>query len=126
MDSVTFTPSRVEGMSGVESVTVYPDRLTIQSHQGESSILFSEIALRPSPGFLSRLVTRLRLKPRWLPVADRDWFHSPPDMFFRFYTKPALTIYMPVDEVKEPYSSSHFVQIQEIMLQGGFHSIDLG
>jgi hypothetical protein len=66
------------------------------------------------------------IKPRWLPVADRDWFHLPRDRFLRFYTRPPLTICMPIDEPTGPYGDTWFLRIQEVLREGGFHTFDLG
>ena len=58
-------------------------------------------------------------------VADRDWFHAPPDRFFRWFTEPALTTYMPTDE-PEDYGESNFLKIQGVLAKGGFATFDLG
>lgn len=68
----------------------------------------------------------LGVKPRWLPVADRDWFHPPANRFFRFYSDPPLVIYMPTDEAAGPYADTYFVGIRQIIHFGGFHTFDLG
>ena len=66
---------------------------------------------------------RFGVKRRCLPVADRDWFQEPTEMFFTFYTKPRLKVCMPRDESKEDYGSSYFVRISR---EGGFQTYDLG
>jgi hypothetical protein len=85
-----------------------------------------DIARWPTPAFLWKLLYRLGVTPRWLPIADRDWFHEPAEMFFEFYTKPPLKVYMPRDESKAQYASSYFVRIQNVLREGGFHTFDLG
>jgi hypothetical protein len=61
-------------------------------------IRFEDIARWPRPRWLWKLAWRFFRRPRWLPVGDRDWFHAPADRFFRFFTEPPLTVYMPLDE----------------------------
>ena len=121
-----FVPSRVEGMIGVTSVTIFPDRLQVASTAGVVTHRFADIARWPNPRLFWRALYRLGVKPRWLPVADRDWFHEAPDMFFEFYTRPRLRVFMPLDESKETYGSGVFARIQNVMRLGGFHSLDLG
>jgi hypothetical protein len=121
-----FVPSRVEGLSDVTSVTVFPDRIELASAAGVVTHWFADIARWPTPAFLWRLLYRLGVKARWLPVADRDWFHEPADMFFEFYTTPRLKLCMPRDESKEDYGSSYFVRIQNVLREGGFDTFDLG
>jgi hypothetical protein len=121
-----FVPSRVECLRDVTSVTVFPDRIELESASGVVTHRFADIARWPRPAPLWKLLYRLGIKPRWLPVADRDWFHAPADMFFAFYTYPPLKVYMPRDENKEDYASSYFVRIKDILRRGGFDTFDLG
>ena len=119
-DQLQFVPSRVEGIADVTSVTVFPDRIELASAACVVMHRFTDIARWPSPAPLWKLLYRLGVKPRWLPVADRDWFHEPADMFFAFYTKPPLKVCMPRDESKEEYGSSYFVRVQNVLRRGGF------
>ena len=121
-----FVPSRVEGVPDVTSVTVFPDRIELASAAGSVTYQFVDIALWPTPAFIYKLLYRLGTRPRWLPVADRDWFHEPADMFFTFYTKPRLKVFMPCNENKESFGASYFRRIQNVLSQGGFHTCDLG
>ena len=121
-----FLPSRVEGLPDVTSVTVFPDRIELALVKGVVTYRFAHIARWPRPAFLWKLLYRLGVKPSWLPVADRDWFREPADMFLEFYTKPPLKVFMPRDECKDDYESSYFVRIQNVLREGGFHTSDLG
>ena len=125
-DQLQFVPSRVEGLPDVTGVTIYPDRIELASATGVVKHRFADIARWPSPPILWKLLYRLGMRPRWLPVADRDWFHEPADMFFEFYTNPRLKVYMPQEESKEDYMASFFSRIQSVLRQGGFHTNDLG
>ena len=125
-DQLQFVPSRVEGVADVSTVTVSSDRIEIASANGVVTHRFADIARWPSPALLWKLLYRLGVKPRWLPVADRDSFHEPADRFFAFYTKPPLKVCMPRDESKEDYGSSYFDRIQNVLRHGGFHTSDLG
>ena len=120
-----FVPSRVEGLPDVTGVTVYPDRIELESAGRLVIHRFVDIARWPKPPFLWRALFRLGVRPGWLPVADRDWFHGPADMFFLFYTDPPMKVCMPLDERKQPYGSSYFVRIRMVLREGGFDSCDL-
>ena len=124
--SVQFAPSRVEGLAHVKAVTVLPDRIELCSARDVIVHRFAEIARWPRPRWLWSALYRLGIQPRWLPVADRDWFHAPADMYFEFYTSPPLKIFMPRDESKSDYASSYFVRLQTIIGEGGFDTCDLG
>ena len=121
-----FVPSRVEGLPDVASVNVFPDRIELVTAQSVVTHRLADIARWPRPRLLWKLLYRFGIKPRWLPVADRDWFHEPADMFIAFYTTPRLKVYMPRDQSKEHYGSSFFVRIQNVLRRGGFHTCDLG
>ena len=120
-----FLPSRVEGLADVTEVVVFPDRLEACSAGRQVTIRFGAIAAWPRPAWLWRLLARLGWRPRWLPVGERDWFHAPPDRFIRFFSSPPLTLYMP-DERGVPYPQTVFRRLQDVLLQGGFSTWDLG
>ena len=122
---VRFIPSRVDGLPDVSVGVVYPDRLELQSAGGWAVFRFDEIAEWPRPAWLWRLFARIGWRPRSLLVGERDWFHEPPKRFFRFFSSPPLTVYMP-DESGIPYGSTVFRQIQEVIGRGGFTTWDLG
>lgn len=122
---VHFVPSCVEGLSGATSVTVFPDRLELVTGETRRRIPFVDIATWPWPTPLWRALARLGLKPGWLHVGERDWFHDPPDRFIVFYTDPPLKIFMPADEPREHHGST-FARIQQVLLSGGFTTHDLG
>jgi len=58
-------------------------------------------------------------------VADRDWFHPPPDRFFLWYTDPPLVTCMPEDEPAD-YAASYFSRIQAVLLSGDYATGDRG
>jgi hypothetical protein len=99
--------------------------LELYSNGKPAVIRFSEIARWPKPAWFWKWLFSLGIRPRWLPVADRDWFHAPPDRFFRFYTTPPLIVYMPDSEAIH-YTESCFVQLRQLLETGGYHTIDLG
>lgn len=126
-DLLSFIPSRAEGLPDVSEVVVHPDYLELKSADRWVRICFTEIARWPRPTWLWRSLFRLGWRARWLPVADRDWFASPPSQrFFAFYTSPKLVVCMPADEPTEGYAETYFVRMQQVMLRGGFSSYDLG
>jgi hypothetical protein len=121
-----FVPSRVEGFPGVTEVVVYPDRLELLSEGRWVSIAFADIALWPRPAWLWRRLARLGWRPRWMPVGQRDWFHPPPERFFRFRTEPRIVVYMPDEPRDTNHGSTLFRRVQDVMLEGGFGTWDLG
>lgn len=124
-EPVHFVPSRVEGIAELESVTVFPDRLEFGGSGGARSVRFVDIAEWPWPKAIRRALFRLGFKPRWLPVADRDWFRDPAERYFTFYTEPRLRLFMPVDERPERDGST-FARIERVIQSGGFATCDLG
>ena len=124
-DWLWFVPSRVEGLPDVTEVGVYPDRLELLSAGNWVIFRLEAIAEWPRPRMLWRLLYRLGWRPRWLPVGERDWFHDPPNRFFRFFTSPPVVVYMP-DEAGVDYWKTVFRRAQTVMLKGGFHTWDLG
>ena len=123
--SLRLVPSRVKGLPDVSEVAVFPDRLDVVSAGRRVVFRFFDIARWPRPAWLRRLLYRVGRRPGWLPVGDRDWFRSPPDRYFVFYTEPRLVISMPADEPQE-YEQSNFVRIKHILAAGGFSTFDLG
>lgn len=118
-------PSRVEGVTGVIEAVVNPDRLTFLCDDRQVVVKFEDIAKWPRPHKMHKIFARFGWSPRWLPIADRDWFHGPPDRYFRFYTDPPIIVYMP-DESGVEYSETCFRKIQDVITRGGFSTFDLG
>ena len=121
-----FVPSRVDGVADVNEAAVYPDRLELLSGNRWVSFRFADIARWPCPPWLWRRVARLGWRPRWLPVGERDWFHPPSERFFRFYTRPPIVVYMADEPRDMDYGNTLFRRIEEVMLEGGFNTWDLG
>ncbi len=121
-----FVPSRVEGLPGVTEVVVYPDRLELLSLGRWASFRFADIAEWPRPAFLWRWLARLGWRPRWPPVGERDWFHPPSERFFNFFTRPRIVVYLPDEPPEMDYGSTLFRRVQDVMLEGGFSTWDLG
>jgi hypothetical protein len=120
-----FVPSKVEGLPNVTEVVVHSDRLEFLSAGRWVIFRLDDIAEWPRPKWLRRLLARFGRCPDWLLVGDKDWFHPPSERFFRFYTQPEVTVYMPLDEQKE-HQESNFRRVQEVMRKGGFSTFDLG
>ena len=123
MRAERFAPVRVEGATGVLEVAVWPDRIELLSGLGGRVVRLVDIARFPRPRFVWRLAFRLGLRPKWLPVGERDWCKPRGQQYFRFYTSPPLTVFVPASEVEE-YGSSVFRRIQEVLRSGGFHTVD--
>ena len=120
-----FVPSRTEGFPA-EEVVVFRDRLELIASGRTTTIRLADIVRWPRPAWFWRSLAAIGWRPRWLPVADRDWAHPPRDRFFRFYTDPPLVIYMPDAEPAGEYSETCFVQLRQLLESGGFHTFDLG
>jgi hypothetical protein len=121
-----FVPSRVEGLANVTAGAVYADRLELQSAGERLVFRFEEMVEWPRPAWLWRFLARIGWRPKWLPIGERDWFHKPSQRFFRFFTSPRLTVFMPDESPDTQYGSTVFRRIQEVMAHGGFDTWDLG
>jgi hypothetical protein len=112
-------------MAQVSEVAIWPDRLEFLAAGQAVTFRLADLARWPRPASMWRLLFRVGCRPGWLPVGERDWFHPPQGRFIRFYTKPPVTVYMPVDE-PVVHSESYFLRVQLTLAAGGFHTIDLG
>jgi hypothetical protein len=122
-----FHPSAVDGLPAVTEAAVYPDRLELLSNGNWVVIRFLDIARWHQHGWLYRPLARLGLGVHgWPFVADRDWFHPPARRFFRFYTTPPITIYMPDEPAETSYARTMFRRVQVVLAAGGFGMVDLG
>ena len=122
---VSFAPSRVDGLENVKKVIVYRYKIKLETPEKTFVYRFGRIATWPDPAWLNQIRALLGTPPKWLPVADRDSFHAPPDRFFRFYTKPPIKIFMPIND-KNNLEESTYWKVREILWQGGYNSSDLG
>ncbi len=127
-DGLRFAPSAVEGLSDVTEVVVFPDRLELLSEGKLVVIRFLDIARWYHWfGWLYRSLARLGGRVRgWPMVADRDWFHPPAGRFFRFFTAPPLTVFMPDEPPDTSYGQTMFRRVQDVLAAGGFGTFDLG
>ena len=125
-EGLRFVPSRVEGLPDVSEVAIYPDRLELQSAGKWVVFRFTDLARWPRPAWLRRLLFRAGWRPRWLPVADRDWFHLPRDRFFAFYTRPPVIVYLTDDDPGVGYDETLFRRIQAVIGAGGFEYLRSG
>lgn len=126
-DSLRFVPSAVDGLPAVTEAVLFPDRLGLLSEGKWVVIRFLDIARWYRHGWFYRPLARLGLGIWERPsVAERDWFHPPAGRFFRFYTEPRVTIYMPDEPPETNYGQTLFRRIQSVLAAGGFGSDDLG
>jgi hypothetical protein len=125
--SMRFVPSPVEGLPVVTAATLFTDRLELLTEGKWVIIRFLDIACWYRCGWFFRPLARLGFGVCGRPsVADRDWFHPPPGRFFRFYTEPPITIYMPDEPRETSYGETMFRRVQDEMAEGGFGTVDLG
>ncbi len=126
-DVLRFVPSAVEGLPAVTEAAVFPDRLELLSDGKRVVIRFLDIARWYRRGWLYRPLARLGFGVRgWPSVADRDWFHPPPGRFFRFFTAPPVTVYMPDEPPETGYVQTMFRRVQDVLAAGVFSTFDLG
>ena len=125
VEPISFVPSRVDGFDSVSLVTVEPTRISLLTDDGNQIFTFAAIAQRQDSWF-ARAIRRVTFRKPWPPmIGERDWFHAPPDRFFRFFTDPQITIFMPSNDVQE-YAPSVFCRAQWVWRSGGFDTWDLG
>jgi hypothetical protein len=120
-----FVPSRVEGLAAVTEVAVYPDRLELLSAGHWVSVRLEDIATWPKPALIRRWLARRGWRPPYMPVGEHDCGSSS-ERFFRFYTWPQIVIYMPDETAVLDHSKTLVHRVQDIMLEGGFRTWDLG
>ena len=124
---LTFTPSAVIGLDAVSSVTFHPDFVEFHGPAHTARIDFVSIARWTRFAWFYRLLVRLGLGVRGSPlVGDRDWFHPPSGRYFRFYTSPQITIYLPNESENTSYDQTLFRRIQAVLESGGFSTLDCG
>jgi len=123
-NTVRFCPSHVEGLEGVGEVAIHVDRLEVNVDGQWRSFRFADIGRRQESALASYL--RRLCGGKALPrlVGERDWCRPPRERFFRWYTDPPLTMFMPEDE-GEAYSSGYFPLIHAVLQTGAFSTIDL-
>ncbi len=121
---LAFAPRRAEGWPAVTEIAVFPDRLEVRSAGRWVTVRLAEIARWPRPAPLWKWLAGRGYRSRPAPVGERDWFCAP-ERYFRFYTDPPLTIYLP-EEPEEDLQRTLFRRLEDTLLAGGFHTWDLG
>ena len=89
-------------------------------------IRFAKIARWPGFGVLWRPLARLGMVRGFACVADRDWFHMPADRYFRFYTEPAITVFMPHEPARRVSRTVRFCKVNMLIMSRGYSTMDLG
>ncbi len=123
---IRFAPSKVEGLPDVSEIAIHPDRIELLSAEKWVVVWFVDIARWPRPAAVWKALSRFGWRPRWLPVADRDWFHPPHDRFFAFYTRPKIVVFLVDEDRGIGYGETLFRQVQDVIESGGFNTFDLG
>ncbi|MCL4853945.1 MAG: hypothetical protein KJZ78_21505 [Bryobacteraceae bacterium] len=116
-EMVRFAPSRADGLADVREVVVRPDRLEVNAGGVWMTFLFSAIGRRQEPAIVSFLKALVGKDPAPRIVGERDWCRPPKERFFRWYTDPTLTVFMPDDE-GQAYDSSYFPRIHRVLWAG--------
>jgi hypothetical protein len=118
-----LTLSRVDGVEGVTEVLVHADRIELIGAREPVMFEFQSLYCARTT-WLERLRDVIRRWPRY--IADRDWFHAPHERFFRLYTIPPVTVYMPPEPMDTAYDETVFVKFQSVVRSGGFDTWNLG
>lgn len=122
-----FTPSAVEGLPAVSEVVVRPDRMDLLSGGNWVTVRFLDIARWYRLGWLYRPLARLGFRVRgWPSVAGRYWVPVQSKCFFTLYTSPPITVCMPDEPLGTTYPETMFRRFQDVLVQGGFGTFDLG
>lgn len=74
---VTFTPSRTEWITDIHRVSVWPNRLVVETANGYETFSFEQIGKIRESGIMRMMRWLGGSKPFGILVADRDWFHPP-------------------------------------------------
>jgi hypothetical protein len=117
---VRFVPSRVEGVSGVCEVAVFPDRLEVLGERGWVAVSFADFAKGAQKSWLLNRKPKLGRVGAILYSTQRYG-----DSHVRFLTDPPITIYMPANGPTQ-FPHSVFWQIQRTIRSGRYELIDLG
>jgi len=117
---VRFVPSRVDGVSGVREVAVFPDRLEVLGDRGWVAVPFADFAQGAEKrGFFTRNPKLGRVG------AILYSTEKYADSHIRFLTDPPITIYMPADGPTQ-FPNSVFWRIQRTITAGRYEVIDSG
>lgn len=126
-DGLRFVPSAVAGLPDVTEAAVFPDRLELRCEGKWVVVRFLDIAQWRRQGWLYRPLAQFGFRVRgWPSVAERDWFHPPAERFFRFFSAPPITVFMPDEPPETSYGQTLFRRVQDVLLAGGFSTCDLG
>ena len=122
--SVSFSPSRVDGLRDVSAVTVNATQVVFHTPAGDHTHSFASIGRRQE-SHIASLLKRFTFRRPWPPVvADRSWCTDPLQAFFVFYTDPLVTVYMPTGDVTD-YATCCFSRIRDIIHSGCYKTFDL-
>ena len=122
--SVIFSPSRVDGLPDVSTVTVNATQLVFHTPSGDHAHSFASIGRRQESRIAS-LLKRCTFRRPWPQiVANRSWCMDPLRAYFVFYTDPNVTIYMPSGDVTD-YATCCFSRIRDIIHSGRYATSDL-
>ena len=124
--SERFRPARVEGWADVDEVAVLSDRLEVHGRCGRRILPFWALAKCPRSAWFWKLAFVLGWRRQFLSVADRDWFHPEGEKYFRFYTSPPLTIYIPAEAEDVEMTRKLFLRVRFLIGSGGYGTFDLG
>jgi hypothetical protein len=116
--SVRFVPSRVEGVSGVSEVAIFPNRLEVRGEHRWVTVPFADFAIGGEKRGL------FNPNPRRGRVA-RIYFSKEryADSHVRFLTDPPITIYMPANGPTH-FPDSAFWRLQQVICSGGYQVQD--
>lgn len=121
---IRFSPSGSDWLKPIRRVTVWADRLALETEASLYEYPWATIAVWPRPALLSRARWRLGSRAPRAYVGERLWCASPRERFLRFFLTPPVTLYMPKGD--DLHGDSCFRRSQDIIAKGGFLTHDLG
>ena len=124
-EGLRFVPSRVDGLPNVTEAVIHRDRLELLTDATWMAYPFAEMT---ESSWCGKQWRRLRQLMGWRTgaqyIGERDYCHPPAERFFRFFTKPRITVYL-VDESVEGYAATFFFRVSSTIQDGGFATYDL-
>jgi hypothetical protein len=122
-EGLRFVPSRVDGLPNVTEAVIRRDRLELLADARWAAYRFAEMSESAWRGQRwRRLLQLVGWRGGAHHVGERNFCHAP--RFFRFFTKPRITVYLP-DEPRKGYAETLFFRVSSTIQAGGFATYDL-
>lgn len=124
--SIHVVPLKITWPNPVREVVFFSDRLELVSERIETIYFYSIAEMKPSLWErLLNLVFKKPLEPVY--VGERAWTKVAGlgPRYFKFFTKPELCLWLPLEDATVSYTDSDFAKIQHLLLQNAYATWDL-